>query len=248
MNVAEGYVTTFKIERGFGFIWSSDINSEAFFHIRDFLERRVPEPGDVVRFLVGRSREGGIQAKQIQVINLRQDKIPSKIGITSWVGPKNTRDYGFLKYSADEDGGFIHKNNVIHGADSIKHSHLYKFDIAKQKDRIICLNAHEFDPNDVQGLKLIASDPSQDLCVRLKAYEWLARSEGRTKEFESRFNNANAKYNESVKFKMPGVEFSSSGTPSDNTRSIVETVAIGGVIVTGIVAVTTLAKIFFGNK
>ncbi|MBX9917959.1 MAG: cold shock domain-containing protein [Nitrosomonas sp.] len=248
MNVAEGYVTRFIIKRGFGFIWSSDINSELFFHIKDFLEGRVPEPGDVVRFSVDRSKKGDIQAKQIQVINLRKDKIPSKIGITSWVGPKNPGDYGLLKYSTDEDGGFIHKNNVLNGSDGIKHSHLYKFDIAKREGRIFCLNAHEFDPNDVQELKLIKSDPNQDWGVRLKACEWLARSEGKTSEFESQLRNANAKNTESVKIKMLGVEFSSSGTPSDNTREMAETIIFGSIVITGIFAITELAKTYLENK
>jgi cold shock CspA family protein len=44
MDMVEGYVTTFKIESAFGFIWSATINSEVFFHVRDFLEQRIPGP------------------------------------------------------------------------------------------------------------------------------------------------------------------------------------------------------------
>ena len=256
--IENGIISTYKNDRGFGFIWCEAKKLEFFFRVHDCRIDGNPRVGDRVSFRVEPGRDGRPQATKVCISEAEKNNAPAHIGMTSDFGSRGAVENGWVRTSADDDGALLHIDNLKDGGKIIKPSHLYAFDKVKQKNTMLCLNAYEIRPDQETVLRGLVANERLDGMIRLKASEWLATLEGRQAEFKAKLNEAillaeakksvaiardNAEWGIDNFVKSPGESF---GTPGHNTVTTVQAVSIAGLTLAGIVGVA--GAIFFAKE
>ena len=255
MSCYLGMITRYLAERGFGFLWSDKAECECFFHIRKYRGIRPPELGDIVSFQLTEGPKGP-EAEEVRLIESEsgRERIPQHVGLTVWTGPGAHGDYGLATHTREHgDGTFIHCSALVDGTNEVLPSTLYHVDVAGTKDRYIGLNVRPVDDSSRGLIAKLASDPTENPAVRLKAMEILSQLDGRRKEFEDKVHDAVLQLPDQepsvTKIELPGgIRVSQKGEPSDNTVSIVKSVVIAGVTIVAMGVVAGLAKALSGQK
>ena len=232
----KGFVSFFKKDKGFGFVWCQENDSIIFFHISDYKGSKEPENGDIVSFQLHES-ERGPMAKAVRLIEIGKNRKPHTVGVTSWVGPAHSREYGLLNHKEEKQGGaLLHKTSMIDGSDAVEASALYTMDIAKAKEnKYVALNARKVDFTQQELIEKLSYDRSEDPRVRLKALDMLYLIKGTHNQFHEKIHEAAtacpSKSAEELTIELPfGIKLSSK-SPSDKTVKITRAIAIAGTIV-----------------
>lgn len=228
-----GIVTYYRPEKGYGFLWSEQDDTNCLFRIKDYKGEIEPERGDMVSFYTT-SSDRGVQAKEIHLEERGKLRDPAVVGITCWTGPGRAGDYGLVLHKGKGgDGTFIHKTYLVDGSSDVVSNILYKMDVAKVPKGYIGLNVRQVPTNQDTLIEKLANDPFEAPHVRLKALEILSIKEGRYEEFAAKVKQV-AKCQpmsqpEEIDVELPyGIRFKQKGEPSENTLRLTKIIIIGG--------------------
>jgi cold shock CspA family protein len=259
MEADAGIITGYWPERGYGFLWhepkKKDWNGlECFFHVKDCLMKKLPERGDLVSCRV-ETADRGHQAKDVRLVEAGRTRKPSLVGVTSWVGPKGSGEYGLANHRGEkENGAFVHNSCLVDGTSTLKSSCLYRMDVARSHDRYVGLNVRRVNQADVDLIQKLGGDPEEDPRVRLKALEMHSAMTGRSDEFARKVREAVQEDRHASREASRSlfdirrisdltpvpeltlelydlIKLKVKGAPDDNTVKIVQNVVVGGIAI-----------------